>query len=226
MNRQGMAYTAKLLAQRLALPAWRRLARVDARHFVYRGRAYSYFLARYRTTWSNERAVEIALALELLGRYPPDEVLEIGNCAGHYVARCHRVVDRYERAAGVENVDVLSVAPEPRYPLVLSISTLEHVGWDERPREPGKAARAIAHLRRCVAPGGLLFFTVPLGYNAELDAWLDTGEHGLTRVDCLERTGDLDWSETPWPARTRSTYGEPFPCANAIAIGVYQAPAG
>jgi SAM-dependent methyltransferase len=120
------------------------------------------------------------------------------------------VVDQYERAAGVENIDVLEISPENRYALILSISTLEHVGWDEPPRHPGKAAAAIRHLQRCVAPGGRLFFTVPLGWNPPLDQALTDARLGLTRVDCLVRTGDCEWRQVPWGPQGPSRYGAPF----------------
>jgi hypothetical protein len=198
---------------------------VGARRFRYDGREYPYLLERYRFTWLNERAVEIPLALEQLRRYPPTAVLEVGNVLRHYVASDHRVVDKYERARGVENVDVLALSPRVRYSLVVSVSTLEHVGWDEHPRDPDKAGAAIAHLQRCVAPGGRLFFTVPLGWNPRLDALLNDNALNLTRTDCLVRTGDLEWRQVPWGTQGCRRYGSPFPWANAIAIGIYELPA-
>jgi SAM-dependent methyltransferase len=114
--------------------------------------------------------------------------------------------------------------PEPRYRLVLSISTLEHVGWDEEPREPEKAAAAVRHLARCLAPGGRLLFTVPLGWNPVFDAALASGALSLTRLDYLERHGELEWRQVPWAARTRTEYGRPFPYANGLAIAIHDAP--
>ena len=97
----------------------------------------------------------------------------------HYMPVDHEVVDKYERAPGVRNVDVLDLPAEPAYDLVIAISTLEHVGRDETPREPERAVRALEHLRRLLRPGGTLFATVPVGYNPELDSTLAAGSHEL-----------------------------------------------
>ena len=56
---------------------------------------------------------------------------------------------------------------------IMSISTMEHVGWDESPRDPNKIPLALENLRlKCLAPGGEIVVTVPIGYNAYLDKLL------------------------------------------------------
>ena len=222
---QGTGHVLRFAVRWLTLPVWRRLPWVGSQRFVYAGRQYPYFIARYRVTWLNERAVELPIALAELRAQPASGVLEIGNVLGHYVSAAHRVVDKYESSPGVENIDVLEVSTATRYPLILSVSTLEHVGWDERPRDPHKAAAAIEHLKRCLAPGGKLFLTIPLGYNPPLEEQLADNRLGLTGIDCLVRVGDLEWRQVPWGSQGPRPYGTPFPCANAVVIGIYEAPA-
>ncbi len=49
--------------------------------------------------------------------------------------------------------DIVEFVPQDKYDLIISISTLEHVGWDEQPQKPGKLLQAIDHLRAtCLAP--------------------------------------------------------------------------
>src|SRR2546430_9278756 len=55
------------------------------------------------------------------------------------------------------------------YDLIVSVSTLEHVGYDEDPREPDKAARAVRNLLGLLAPGGTMLATIPIGHNRDLD---------------------------------------------------------
>jgi hypothetical protein len=38
------------------------------------------------------------------------------------------VLDKYEQAPGVINEDVVSFSPPQKYDLIVSVSTLEHVG--------------------------------------------------------------------------------------------------
>lgn len=111
----------------------------------------------YNASWSNERAIEIPLAQERIRQAAGKRILEIGNVLAYYGQVPHEVVDKYERADGVRNIDVVDFHPAAPYDLIISISTLEHVGWDETPRDPAKLLRAVTHLTGLLAPGGELF---------------------------------------------------------------------
>lgn len=147
--------------------------------FTLSGESYPLLRHRYGLTWVTERAVEVPVAQRLVERHRGERILEVGNVLSHYAPVEHEVVDKYEQAGGVRNVDVLNLPPEPAYELILSVSTLEHVGRDETPREPERAVRALEHLRRMLRPGGTLLATVPVGYNPDLDRALAGGSHEL-----------------------------------------------
>lgn len=147
--------------------------------FVLGGESYRLLRRVYGLTWVTERAVEVPVAQRLIERHRGGRVLEVGNVLSHYMRVDHEIVDKYERAPGVRNVDVLDLPAEPGYDLVVAISTLEHVGRDETPREPARAVRALEHLRGLLRPGGTLFATVPVGYNRALDHALADGPHEL-----------------------------------------------
>ena len=81
--------------------------------------------------------------------------------------------DKYERAPGVVNRDVLDLAGLGEFDLVLAVSTLEHVGRDEEPRDP--IGRAGGPRSACAARAGRpAGKTVPVGYHLGLDAALRT----------------------------------------------------
>jgi SAM-dependent methyltransferase len=143
------------------------------------GETYPLFHSLHGRTWTTERAVEVPVARRVLEQHAGGRVLEVGNVLSHYGPVDHEVVDKYERAEGVANVDVLDLAARPEYDLVLTVSTLEHVGRDELPRDPARAVAALEHLRRLLRPGGVLFATVPVGYNPELDRALAAGPYEL-----------------------------------------------
>ena len=155
--------------------------------FTFRGKPYRYFWHRYNATWRNERAVEIPIARGFLEGACPDRVLEIGNVLSHYGAVSHMVVDKYEQAEGIRNEDVCDFKSDKKYELILSISTLEHVGWDEEPKDESKVLRAFENLRRLLAPGGRLVVTIPLGYNPSLDRMIDEGRIPFAERTCLKR---------------------------------------
>jgi SAM-dependent methyltransferase len=155
--------------------------------FVYHGTSYEYVAHRHHYTWLNERAVELPIARAALAGVGDGRVLEVGNVLSHYGEVAHLVLDRYERAPGVINVSVLEFEADEGFDLILSISTLEHVGWDERPRDPTAAERAFAHLKGLLKPGGSLVVTLPVGYNPHLDAALRSGRLGLADLGALRR---------------------------------------
>ncbi|MBN1677269.1 MAG: hypothetical protein JW880_01895, partial [Candidatus Thermoplasmatota archaeon] len=106
--------------------------------FSLQGTKYRYFIHRHNTTWKNERCVEIPIVRKILDEYQGKTVLEVGNVLSHYFAVGHDVVDKYEASPGVVNQDVVDFRPGREYDLIVSISTMEHVGWDEDPREKSK----------------------------------------------------------------------------------------
>lgn len=202
--------------------------------FGHDGAALPYLRHPYNYTWLNERAVEVPLATAVLTEAGPGaRVLEIGNVLAHYRPGPHTVVDKYERAPGVHNVDVVDIGADADaalagpFDLVLAISTLEHVGLDEDVRDPDKPGRAIAHLRSLLAPGGRLWCTFPVGYNAALDARLAAGELGFTRLTALRRTGrDNRWEQVPADDVWGTAYDWLLYTAQAIVVAEYVRPAG
>jgi hypothetical protein len=145
--------------------------------FTLGGESYPLLRHRHGLTWVTERTVEVPVARRLVERHRGARILEVGNVLSHYMRVEHDVVDKYERAPGVRNVDVLDLPPEPGYDLIVTISTLEHVGRDETPRDPGRAVGALDHLRGLLLPGGTLCATVPVGYNPDLDGALADCPH-------------------------------------------------
>lgn len=107
---------------------------VRAKTFQFDGREYEYLYHPYNKTWENERGVEIPIFRELLLNHKGKRVLEVGNVLSHYFPIHHEVVKQYEVGSSVINEDIVEFVPQDKYDLILSISTLEHVGWDEHPQ--------------------------------------------------------------------------------------------
>jgi len=126
----------------------------SSRTFTFQRETYRYFYHKYNTTWRNKRAVEVPIVWKIVNKYIGRNILEVGNVLSHYFPVNHDILDKYEKAKGVINQDVVDFSPAKKYDLIVSISTLEHVGWDETPREPMKILRAIENLKRLLAPKG------------------------------------------------------------------------
>ena len=185
------------------------------------GHRVPYFRHPYNWTWLNERAVEVALARRVLTGRDPAGVLEVGNVLGHYGPVRHAVVDKYERAPGVRNADVLEVTG--RYELIVSISTLEHVGLDEDVRDPGKSVRALHRLVGLLAPGGTLWVTLPVGYNPDLDEQLRAGAVAFDRLSALRREPHRNrWRQVPVEQVWDAAYDRLLYTAHGLLVGELQ----
>ena len=189
--------------------------------FVLGGKRYRYLWHPYMATWRTERAVEVPVAWDRVRNTDPASTLEIGNVLSHYFPTTHTVVDKYERAPGVINQDVVSFSPDRRYDLIVSVSTLEHVGWDEKPKDPAKVLRAIDRLRGLLTDAGELMFTVPKGWHPELDRYISEGRIPFAERLCLKRiSADCRWAEVDCRELEEVRYDTPFPYANGVTFGV------
>jgi 2-polyprenyl-3-methyl-5-hydroxy-6-metoxy-1,4-benzoquinol methylase len=160
--------------------------------------------------------------MEIIKKNHGKKILEIGNVLSHYYNFEHVIVDKYEIANGVINQDVVDFKSTEKYDLIVSISTLEHVGWDETPRDDMKIIRAIENLKSLVKPnGGMIVVTFPLGYNFALDKLLKDKAIQFTEQYYFVRISKgNEWKEASWKDVQNAKYGKPFPFANALVIGI------
>lgn len=181
-------------------------------NFTYHGQRLTGFDHPYNDTIRNERAIELAVASDWL---PGGDGLEVGNVLSHYGITGHRVVDRFEQAPNVENIDVLDTTGS--FDWIVTISTLEHVGHDHEPRDPDAAEAALGHLRSLLNPVGRMLVTVPMGYHPHFDQFL-LGGAGTHRAATLVRHGS-SWRQTR--TLTAKPYGATTPWAESVWIGEY-----
>jgi SAM-dependent methyltransferase len=195
------------------------------RPFVHDGRSYRALRHRYHYTWLNERAVELALAQAVVADADPARTLEVGNVLAHYGPVRHLVVDKYEPAPHVLNQDVVDVDPGRPLDLVLSVSTLEHVGFDEPEPDPDKPRRVVEHLASLLSPGGRLWATVPVGYNRGFDVRLRAGELGFTRLTALRRVSAAnDWAQVDVDEVWDAAYDRLLATAHGLVVAELVSP--
>jgi SAM-dependent methyltransferase len=219
-----VSFGAHWITSPLLAPLYRRTRAGWA--FRYDKRSLPYFWHRYNTTWRNERAIEIPIAWEAVQSARGGRILEVGNVLSHYYAFEHDVLDKYEKRPGVVNQDVVDFKPATAYDLIVSISTLEHVGWDEQPRDASKIPQAISAMSSWLAPGGTLLVTVPIGYNDHLDEHFRRGSVKFDEQHYLVReTSDNCWREASWEEVAHGKYGVPFRGSSChMVIGINRAP--
>lgn len=146
-----------------------------------------------KPTQGNERDIEIPFGADVLRRTRVQRVLEVGNAMQitHPDLRERDIVCMYDKQGGpqdVHRVDVLGWDGGP-YGLILSISTLEHIGYEyacaDGVCDQSRAIDAVTHLTRLLAPRGRLIFTIPIGFHNELV------EHVLHRA--IEPSWDVSY---------------------------------
>lgn len=192
------------------------------RLFRFRDRYYRYFDHEYNRPKLNERTIEVPIVRDVIDRYEGKEILEVGNVLPHYYASGYDVVDKFEKIPGVINIDIVDFSPDKQYDLIVSISTLEHVGYDEEPRDPLKVIRAVDRLKTLLKPGGMMIVTLPVGYNRPMDELLNSGRLAFTEQYYMRRTTEGNqWTEAGRGEVMSASYGSPFPCANGLVIGVF-----
>ena len=123
---------------------------------------YCYFYHIYNRTWRNAKAVEISIIRNIAKEKEVRTNPEVGNFFRLllYRSRHHRQI---WKAKTVINEDVVKFYSTKKYDfLIISISTLEYVGWNEDPRDPGKVIRAIENLLELLSPSGkIICHTTP-----------------------------------------------------------------
>jgi hypothetical protein len=224
---KGVGHVVKSAARWAASPLLAPLYKQTRRswEFRYDGRNWPYFWHRYNMTWRNERAIEIPIAWDAVQEARGKRILEVGNVLSHYFTFEHDVLDKYERVPGVVNLDVVDFKPTAPYDLIISISTLEHVGWDEQ-RDASKIPRAIEAMTSWLAPGGKLLVTVPMGYNDDLDEHLRSGRVKFPEQHYFKRVSrDNRWTEASWDDVAHAKYGVPFADSSChMLFGIVRAP--
>ena len=193
------------------------------RTFVLFNQQLPYFIHHYNATWRNERCIEIAAAKHFLRQWPNAEFLELGNVMSYYSTHSHYVVDKYEQSPGVHNIDFAQFEPPKLFDGFISVSTLEHIGWDDTPREAEKVRSCIDNIKSCIRSTEAVFVSFPLGYNEYLDDLARKGELPFRKSASLVRVDDVqNWKEVELDQALKPEYryGHRFRCANACFFGL------
>jgi hypothetical protein len=198
--------------------------KVFNRYFKVDGKIYQYFINHYNAV-NSERVVEISFTIDFLkkNKYEEKKVLEVGNVLSHYFRFKHKIVDRYEKETYVDNVDIVDFNPGEKYDIIISISTVEHIGYDEPIKENGKSKKAIQKIIDLLNDNnGIALITVPLGYNPEIDYIIENNEIEFSKKYFLKRISRLNlWEETNMEEAMNHKYNQKYPSANSVAFLIY-----
>lgn len=182
------------------------------KEFNYKGTRFSYFYHRYNKTWKNERAIEIPLFIDYLQRQQGTKILEVGNVLNHYGPFSHEVLDKYEKGRNIQNEDIVTFIPEKKYDCVVSVSTLEHVGIDDRPSKPERALVALKNIQKnYLTPKGKVFISFPINYNPALMNVAEKSQNStIAAFRCVNRTKNI-WKQVHFNTVKHLPYVSGYP---------------
>jgi hypothetical protein len=109
--------------------------------------------------------------------------------------------------------------------LIISISTFEHIGFDDdsSTADECKIHEAICSCLRLLFTGGKLVITVPTGYNPLMDELIHSGSLGKCRQFFFERHARLEWRECDKKTALSRQYARPYPYANGLMVAEFTA---
>ena len=193
------------------------------KQFEFQNQRLTQFYHAYNMTWVSERGVEIPIARFFLAQARNAAVLEVGNVLSHYGPVAHDVLDKFEKGSGIINQDIVDFRPQKKYELIISISTMEHIGFDDESdsNSADKILHAINSCRQLLTLGGMLVITIPIAYNPELDDLIRTGLLGFQRATFLKQLAPRRWVECSQVEALECRYKAPYPYANAIMVAEF-----
>jgi hypothetical protein len=190
--------------------------------FEFNGNMYHYFYSLYGATWKTERSIEIPIVWKFVHKSYSEKkkVLEVGNVLSYRFYTNHDVVDKYDKIDNVINEDIVDYNPPYKYDLIVSISTLEHVGYDEEVKDSTKIIASIKNLKRLLNSNGILVVTLPLGQNVEMDRLISKKILVFDEMLYMRREQGKKWKQIAEINPTEVVYNDRIPAANAIIIGI------
>ena len=202
--------------------------------FKFNGEELEYLIHPYNRTSINERKIEIPIVMNYIKKYKPNYILEIGNVLHHYypdLFKNHNIttVDKYEK--DVTNKCLLSMDAENipkqfsnnQFGLIISISTLEHVGVDDYPKWKHKKTIVTKDIiDKSLSYNGILIATIPLNYKQEINDQVEKNEFNFTHRYYMERYNLVDnlWKESNFKSASNMVY-RPNVCASGLVIGIH-----
>lgn len=194
--------------------------------FYFQKRKFQYYYHPYNNTVASERIIEIPISKYILDQYEHEgkQILEMGNVLSHYFPTTHDILDKYEKGTDVINEDVVNFKPSKKYDLIISVSTMEHVGWTYgEKKNPDKFLKGVENLKKLLKNNGTMAVTFPLFYRQDLSELIAKKKMPFNKNYFMKRISFLnEWVEIGFnEAMKGNWYDKYFANANILYIGIY-----
>jgi hypothetical protein len=197
---------------------------LKSRRFLFKKVKLLYYYSVYNYTYANERTIEIPLMRSLIeeSRVKDNKILEVGNVMSHYMDVSWDVMDKYESGEGIMGEDIAYFKPRKKYKIVFSISTMEHVGFDEGDFDNRKILKAIENIKEnFLVKDGQFIFSVPIGWNPNLDKLIAENRIAFDSVYYFKRISwDNRWQISSKSSVMSTQFAKPYIGANGLLLGI------
>lgn len=200
--------------------------RFSENYFTFNKTDLPYFYHKHNLTFTNERAIELSIISSYLSNYHHDDILEIGAVTNHYLESNWKIIDKFEVGQSIHNEDIEFFRTNKKYKFIFSISTLEHVGVDDDIEniDSNKIDRVFNNIiDNLLDDNGVFIFTIPLGYNHDLDNKIINKHINLTHTNFYKKINKKNnWKEVSISEVSRSDYGSVFSGAGELLVGTIE----
>ncbi len=105
----------------------------------------------------------------------------IGNVLSYYYNFEHDVIDKYEVSNGVINEDISTYKTDKKYDAIISISTFEHIGEDEKDIGNQRMIKAFDKVKSLLKPHGIFLVTFPFWGNRYLEEYVTKNNFDIVK---------------------------------------------
>ena len=190
--------------------------------FIFDGVTLNYFYHKYNVTYENERIIVIPIILYLIKKYGINTYTELGNVLSYYKLQSKSIIDKYDNSKDIIKEDITYYKPISKFKNIISISTLEHIGWDESERNYCKITPTFINIfNNVLDKNGYFIFSFPIGYNPYLDSYLNNNLEKFIEIYSFIRINKSnEWRNVKYDKTRNSKFGTPFKNANELIICV------
>ena len=179
---------------------------------------------RYNQTWKNERCIESPLVKSIVDS-ERGKILEIGNVLSHYYTAAWDVLDKFDKGKNIINEDIAYFNPQNKYDLIISISTFEHIGFDDDLSGFKNSAVKIEKsfnntFNNALKNNGKIVISAPIGYNPDMDRIIFGNKLKFDEQYFYMRITDRKWVQVNEEEAVGTKFNSPFQYANCIFIGI------
>lgn len=193
--------------------------------FYFKWIKMKYFCHLYNTTYRNERAIELPILDYIINDNLNNttKILEIWNVLSHYKNISlldYTIVDKFDNNKSIIKEDAEFFNNNKLYDLIISISTFEHIWFDDDIKDSNKSLRTFNNMKKLLNDWWKMIITIPVWWNKDIDKKIFDWEFDFNE-NYYYTKNKWNWIESTKENTINLKYDIKIPSANWIFIWIY-----